>query len=125
MSQEEIVSFWFLLLLAGHVTTTNLLGQAIFCFDAYPEAMEQLRQQPDLMPGAIEEVLRYASPVWRIGRITTTEIVIDDVRIPADALVFAWIASANHDSAQFPDPDLFNTPPPPNHHLPSYHTIHF
>lgn len=125
ISQEEIVSFCFLLLLAGHVTTTNLLGQAILCLDAYPEAMEQLRQQPDLMPGAIEEVLRYASPVWRIGRITTTEIVIDDTRIPADALVFAWIASANHDSAQFPDPDRFEITRSPNHHVAFGHGIHF
>src|SRR3989442_7125810 len=87
ISQEEIVSFCFLLLLAGHVTTTNLFGQAILCFDAYPEAMEQLRQQPDLMPGAIEEALRYAAPVRRIGRITTTKIIIDDFAIPATVIV--------------------------------------
>ncbi len=125
LSLEEVISFCFLLLMAGHVTTTNLLGQAILCFDAYPEAMEQLRQQPDLMPGAIEEVLRYASPVWRISRITTTEITIDDVRIPAGALIFGWIASANRDSAQFPDPDRFEITRSPNHHVAFGHGIHF
>ena len=125
LSLEEVISFCFLLLMAGHVTTTNLLGLAILCFDAYPEVMEQLRQQPDLMPGAIEEVLRYASPVWRMSRITTTEITIDDVRIPADALIFGWIASANHDSAQFPDPDRFEIKRSPNHHVAFGHGIHF
>jgi cytochrome P450 len=122
---EEVISFCFVLLLAGHVTTTNLLGNAILCLDAHPEAMERLRQQPDLMPGAIEEVLRYASPVWRISRVATTEVTVGDVRIPADALIFAWLASANRDSAQFPDPDRFDITRSPNRHVAFGHGIHF
>src|SRR5947209_1028926 len=74
LSMEDTVSFCTLLLLAEHVTTTNLLSQAIRCFDEHPEALEQVRKQPELMPGAIEEVLRYASPVWRLVRITTTSV---------------------------------------------------
>lgn len=123
--EEELTSFCFLLLLAGHVTTTNLIGQAILCFDAHPEAMDQLRRRPELMPGAIEEVLRYASIVWRIGRITTTEVMLDEVRIPANAVIFAWVASANRDAAQFPDPDRFDITRSPNHHLAFGHGIHF
>jgi cytochrome P450 len=56
LSMEDITSFCILLLLAGHVTTTNLIGQAIRCLDEHREALEQLRRQPELMPGAIEEV---------------------------------------------------------------------
>lgn len=122
---EEIISFCFLLLLAGHVTTTNLIGNAILCLDTHPEAMERLREQPDLMPRAIEEVLRYASPVWRIGRVTTAEVTLDQVCIPADAVVFAWLASANRDSAQFPDPERFDITRWPNRHVAFGHGIHF
>src|SRR5438094_6171974 len=64
LSMEDAISFSTLLLLAGHVTTTNLLSQAIRCFDEHRAALSQLRTHPELMPGAIEEVLRYASPVW-------------------------------------------------------------
>ncbi|MBV9228191.1 MAG: cytochrome P450, partial [Chloroflexi bacterium] len=70
LSMENTINFCSVLLLAGHITTTNLLGQAIRCFDEHPEALEQVRRQPELMPGAIEEVLRYASPVWRLIRTT-------------------------------------------------------
>ena len=65
LSMEDAISFSTLLLLAGHVTTTNLLSQAIRCFDEHPEAPGSCEATP-MMPTAIEEVLRYASPVWRL-----------------------------------------------------------
>jgi cytochrome P450 len=125
LGREAIVSMCFILLLAGHVTTTNLIGNAVLCLDEHPEALDRLREQPDVMPGAIEEVLRYASPVWRIGRVTTTEVMLGEVPIPADAVVFAWLASANRDSAQFPDPTRFDITRSPNHHVAFGHGIHF
>jgi cytochrome P450 len=125
LGREVIVSMCFILLLAGHVTTTNLIGNAVLCLDEHPEALDRLRREPDLMPGAIEEVLRYASPVWRIGRVTTAEIMLGEVTIPADAVVFAWLASANRDDAQFPDPDRFDIARSPNHHVAFGHGIHF
>ncbi len=125
LPQEEIISFCFLLLFAGHVTTTNLIGNAILYFDEHPEVIDCLRQQPDLMPGAIEEVLRYASPVWRIARVTTADVTLGQVRIPADKVVFAWLASANRDSAQFPDPNRFDITRSPNRHVAFGHGIHF
>src|SRR5205814_1619188 len=73
LSREDTISFCTILLLAGHVTTTNLLGQAIRCFDEYPDVPERLRRQPELIPGTIEEVLRFASPVWRLVRNTKQE----------------------------------------------------
>ncbi len=125
LSLEDTVAFCILLLLAGHVTTTNLLGQAIRCFSEHPDALAQVRQRPDLMPGAIEEVLRYASPVWRLVRVTKTEVTIEGVTIPPDSLIFAWLASANRDERQFPDPTTFNIERTPNHHVAFGHGIHF
>lgn len=125
LSKADTISFCILLLLAGHVTTTNLLSQAIRCFDEHPDAMQQLIEKPDLMPGAIEEVLRYASPVWRLFRTTTAEVTLSGVTIPANSYVFAWLASANRDSEQFPDPERFDITRTPNKHVAFGHGIHF
>src|SRR6266516_7256326 len=122
---EDTISFCSVLLLAGHITTTNLLSQAIRCFDEHPEALEQLRRQPELMPGAIEEVLRFASPVWRLGRTAREEVRIAGVRIPKDELIFTWLASANRDPAQFAEPERFDIMRTPNRHVAFGHGIHF
>jgi cytochrome P450 len=125
LSLDDTVNFCILLLLAGHVTTTNLLGQAVRCFSEHPDALIKVRQRPDLMPGAIEEVLRYASPVWRLFRVAKSDVTVEGVTIPAGALVFAWLASANRDERQFPDPETFDIERAPNHHLAFGHGIHF
>ena len=125
LSMDDAISFCILLLLAGHVTTTNLLGQAIRCFDEHPDALEQLRKQPELMPGAIEEVLRYASPVWRLGRTPKTDVTIEGVTIPADSVVFGWLASANRDERQFPEPERFDITRHTHRHIAFGHGIHF
>lgn len=125
LSMEDTISFCILLLLAGHVTTTNLLSQAIRCFDEHPEALEQVCRQPELMPEAIEEVLRYASPVWRLVRATKEAVEIAGVTIPKDEVIFAWLASANRDAAQFADPTRFSPTRTPNRHIAFGHGIHF
>ncbi len=125
LSMEDTISFCILLLIAGHVTTTNLLGQAIRCFDEHPEAVEQLRKSPELMPEAIEEVLRYASPVWRIIRTAKSDVTIDGITIPEGSLIFTWLASANRDGKQFPDPEKFDITRSPNKHMAFGHGIHF
>lgn len=122
---EDVVNFSILLLLAGHITTTNLLCQAIRCFDEHPEAMEQLRADPTLMPDAVEEVLRYASPVWRLIRVARTDVVIDGVTIPEGAPIFAWLSSANRDEEQFAEPERFLITRSPNKHMAFGHGIHF
>lgn len=125
LSMQDTISFCTILLLAGHVTTTNLLSQAIRCFDEHPEAREQVRRQPELMPQAIEEVLRYASPVWRLARTTKEAVTITDVTIPKDEMVFAWLASANRDERQFPEPERFDITRTPNRHVAFGHGVHF
>jgi cytochrome P450 len=125
LSMEDTISFCTILLLAGHVTTTNLLSQAIRCFDEYPDALELVRRQPELMPGAIEEVLRYASPVWRLVRTTREAVEIAGVTIPENEMVFAWLASANRDPAQFSEPERFIPTRTPNRHIAFGHGVHF
>src|SRR5437879_2395309 len=125
LSMQDTINFCNILLLAGHVTTTNLLGQAIRCFDEHPEALEQVRRQPELMPGAIEEVLRFASPVWRLVRTTREEVTLSGLTIPKDKVVFAWLASANRDATQFAEPEHFEVTRTPNKHVAFGHGIHF
>ncbi len=125
LSMEDTISFCTILLLAGHVTTTNLLSQAIRCFDEHPDVLELVRKQPEVMPEAIEEVLRYASPVWRLVRTTRETVEIAGVTIPKNQTVFAWLASANRDPAQFPEAERFIPTRTPNRHVAFGHGVHF
>lgn len=120
-----MLGFCILLLVAGNETTTHLISNAFLCFDKYPEAIEQLRTEPALIPGAVEEVLRYRSPVKLMFHVTTTETIIGDQKIPEGYGVIAWIASANHDETQFPDASTFDIRRSPNRHLAFGHGIHF
>lgn len=125
LSHEELIGFCVLLLVAGNETTTNLLGNAILCLDEHPEAVERLRANRDLVPGALEEALRYYSPVKLTVRGTTTETTIGEQRIEAGKLLLVWIASADRDEAQFPDADQFMIEREPNRHLGFGRGIHF
>ncbi|MBO0781718.1 MAG: cytochrome P450 [Ktedonobacteraceae bacterium] len=125
LSNEDLIGFCVLLLVAGNETTTNLLGNAILCLDEHPEAVQRLRANRDLVPSALEEALRYYSPVKLTVRGTTAETSIGDQRIEAGKLLFVWIASANRDEAQFPDADQFMIEREPNRHLGFGRGIHF
>jgi cytochrome P450 len=123
-SQEEILSFCRFLLIAGHMSTSNLLALAILALNEYPEVRAQFASHPDLIPGTIEEVLRYYPVNRRVPRTTTTEVTLGGVCIPAERTVIAWTASANRDEAQFPDPDRFDITRSPNCHLAFGHGVH-
>src|SRR5947207_5896011 len=97
----------------------------ILCFDENPDVVERLRNNRALVPGAIEETLRYYSPVKAMPRITTTETMIGDQRIGQDQFIMAWIGSANRDEAEFPDPDRFDIEREPNRHIAFGRGIHF
>jgi cytochrome P450 len=125
LTGDELLSFCILLLLAGHVTTTNLLGNAMLCLDEHPDQMEKLRAEPELTASAVEEILRHASPVWRLIRRPQNAVEIGGKTIPAGAVVFAWLASANRDEEQFPDPTRFDVARTPNKHVAFGHGIHF
>jgi erythromycin 12 hydroxylase len=108
LDDEEATNFSMLLLLAGHITTTLLLGSAVRTFDEHPGVWDELRGDPGLIPGAVEEVLRYRSPFTQVGRVTNREVRLTGVTIPADVLVTPWLLAANRDPRAFRDPDRFD-----------------
>ena len=108
LDDEEAANFSILLLLAGHVTTTVLLGNAVRTFDENPGVWDELRADPALIPGAIEEVLRLRSPFMQVGRSTRRSVEIAGVELPADALVMPWLLAANRDPRAHHDPDRFD-----------------
>jgi cytochrome P450 len=125
LSDAEIVGFATLLLLAGHITTTLLLGNAILCLDEYPSAQAALRAEPERVPTALEEVLRYRSPVPFTLRVTTRAVQVADQTIPAKETVYVWLLSANHDERYFESPQRFDINRHPNPHLAFGKGIHF
>jgi cytochrome P450 len=125
LTDEEVVNFSFVLLIAGHITTTALLGNTILCLDARPQLWAQLHADRSLVEDTIEEVLRYRTPFTRVSRVTTANTELAGHVIPANALVFPWLLSANRDEREFSDPDQFNIHRTPNHHVGFGYGIHF
>jgi len=125
LTPEEILGFFQLLLSAGHETTTNLLSNAILCLLENPGSLARLRAAPELLPSAIEEVLRYRSPVQTMFRVTRREVVLHGQVIPAGKGVLPMIGSANRDPLKFRDPERFELSREPNPHIAFGHGIHF
>jgi len=125
LEDQEIVGFVALLLIAGHITTTALLGNAVVSFDRNPHAAAALRAEPAGLPAALEEVLRLLPPFPELGRRTTTEVSLGRHTLPPDTIVMADLAAANRDPALFAHPDKFDPARTPNPHLTFGHGIHF
>ncbi len=125
LTQEQILGFFQLLLLAGSETTTNLINNATLCFTENPDQTDRLRAAPELLPLAIEEVLRYRSPLQWMYRVARRDVTIQGAVIPAGSLVLAMIGSANRDPQQFPDADRFDIAREPNPHIAFGHGSHF
>jgi cytochrome P450 len=125
LTEMEVLGFCVLLLVAGNETTTNLIANALWCFDAYPEVRQQVVAAPELLPSAIEEVLRYTSPVRGMFRTAAVETALGGQTVGAGDGVVAWIAAANHDPAQFPQPERFEVTRQPNRHLAFGQGIHY
>ncbi|TDD45955.1 cytochrome P450 [Nonomuraea terrae] len=125
LPDEQVVNFAIILLLAGHITTTMLLGNTVLCLDAFPEQQERVRADRSAIPDVIEESLRYFTPFAAVGRSTMREVELGDVTIPADQMVMVWLAWANRDPRQFADPAVFDPGRDPNPHLAFGRGIHF
>ncbi|MEJ2601267.1 MAG: cytochrome P450 [Anaerolineales bacterium] len=121
----ELLGFCALLLVAGNETTTNLIGNALLTFAQQPDLWKHLHRHPELTPHAIEEVLRFRSPVQSMFRVTKQEVTIAGQKLPAGASLIAWIGSGNHDEEQFPHPDDFVIDRQPNRHLAFGQGIHY
>jgi cytochrome P450 len=126
LSEDELVAMAFLLLFAGHETTVHLLGNAVYQLLTNPKQQELLRGDPGLLPGAVEEFLRIASPIHIATlRFTTEAVAVDDVEIPAGEFVMISLLAANADDARFDDPRELDVTRPGGGHLAFGHGIHY
>ncbi|WP_370961350.1 cytochrome P450 [Amycolatopsis sp. cg9] len=125
LTRNEVVNFANILLLAGHITTTMLLGNAVLCLDTHPEWDARVRADRSLLPATIEESLRYLSPFAAVARTATREVELGGATVPPDQMLLVWVAAANRDERVFADPDTFNPLRDPNPHLAFGRGIHF
>jgi cytochrome P450 len=125
LTQQELLSFLFLLLVAGLETTVLLLGNAMRLLREHTEVFARVRAAPDRLPRFIEEVLRYEPSVQGALRVTTTEVELGGVRIPAGALVMPVVASAVRDERHVADGERFDPDRSGQSHLAFGHGTHF
>ena len=125
LEDQQMVGFVALLLVAGHVTTTALLGNAAVTFDRHPGTDAALRADPDRLPQAIEEVLRWLPPFPELGRRVTRPVVLGGHELQAGAMVMTHLGTANRDPRRFDAPHVFDVTRHPNPHLTFGHGIHF
>jgi cytochrome P450 len=125
LSQDELTSMVFLLLVAGHETTVNLIVNGTSALLRHPEQLALLRAEPERMPGAVEEMLRYDGPVQvTIPAVAAAPIEVGGVTIPAGDVVVPALLAANRDPARFPEPDRFDITRAPTSHLAFGHGLH-
>ena len=125
LTLDELLANALLLLNAGNETTTNLLGNGLVSLLQYPDQLRRLRDDPTLIPVAIEEFLRYDSPVQFMGRIAPADMECGDKQIRRGDLVLPVLAAANRDPSHFSDPDHLDVTRQPNHHLALGHGHHY
>jgi pimeloyl-[acyl-carrier protein] synthase len=117
LSEEELVGMAVLLAVAGHETTTHLIGNGVLALLRHSDELSRFRTEPGLLPSAVEELARYDGPVQRTWRITTTVVELGGRAVPAGALVVAVLGAANRDPARFPEPDRLDLSRTDNAHL--------
>ena len=126
LSEVELVSMAFLLLVAGHETTVNLIGNGLLALLRHPGQLAALRADRSLLPGAIEEFLRFEGPVnIATLRFTAEPVQVGGVEIPAGEFVMVSLLAANRDGERFADPDRLDITRPAGGHLAFGHGIHY
>ncbi|WP_103351422.1 cytochrome P450 [Amycolatopsis sp. CA-128772] len=126
LSEPELVSMAFLLLVAGHETTVNLIANGVLALLREPEQLARLRAEPELLPGAVEEFLRFDGPIHLATlRFTAEPVEVDGVTIPEGEFVLVSLLGANRDAQRFPEPDRLDITRPAGGHLAFGHGIHY
>ncbi len=116
--RDELIGMAGLLIIAGHETTVNLIGNGLWLLLSHPEQWALLQERPELMPNAVEEILRFESPVQRTSfRIAVEPMELAGMRLEPGQQLGIIIGAANRDEAEFPDPDRFDIQRTPNRHL--------
>lgn len=116
LSDAELIHNVMLTFVAGHETTTNLIGNGLYLLLRHPAQLERLRRDPTLLPRAIEECLRYESPANATPRCALADVEVRDKRIRKGELVMCMLGAANRDPETFVDPDRFEITRDPNPH---------
>jgi cytochrome P450 len=125
LAEDELLSTCLTLLVAGHETTTNLIASAVWLLLKHPEQRSRWRANPALTGAMIEEVLRFESPLHRVGRTATRDTEIAGTKVRQGDTVFLLLASGNRDEAQFERAGEFNLGRSPNKHIAFGHGVHF
>jgi cytochrome P450 len=126
LSPDEVVSMAFLLLLAGHETTVNLIANSVLTLLHHPDQLTALRSDPSLLPNAVEEFLRFEGPInIATLRYTTEPVRVGDTEIPAGEFVMVSLLAANRDGDRFPEPDRPDITRSAGGHLAFGHGIHY
>jgi cytochrome P450 len=125
LSHEELLSTCILLLIAGHETTVNLIGNGTYQLLQHPDQMALLRERPELIKTAVEELLRFDPPVQLTGRIAMEDMPFGDKVLRKGEQAVILIGAANRDPAQFPDPQRLDLTREDNRHIAFGMGIHF
>ncbi|MFD7710036.1 cytochrome P450 [Streptomyces sp. NPDC059786] len=126
LSEDELMSLAFLILIAGYENTVHLIGNATLSLLSHPEQLAALRAEPALLGGAVEELARYDGPApLAIRRFPTEDVVIGGVTVPAGETVLLSLAGAHRDPARFPEPDRLDITRDATGHLALGHGIHY
>ena len=125
LSEHEVLATCVLLLVAGNETTTNLIGNGMVALLQHPGQLEQLRDDPSLTESAVEEFLRYDGPVQATGRTAAEDVEVGGTVIKEGQVAFTLLGAANHDPAQFANPDTLDITRQDNRHIAFGHGIHF
>ncbi|GDY31010.1 cytochrome P450 [Gandjariella thermophila] len=125
LTESELLATCVLLLIAGHETTVNLIGNGVLALLRHPEQFTRLRAEPELAGRAVEELLRFDSPVQLTARVALQDADINGTPVPRGSFVLALIGSANRDPDAHPDPDRLDIGREPSRHLAFGQGIHF
>ncbi|MDT0468834.1 cytochrome P450 [Streptomyces gibsoniae] len=117
LTHEELAETAILLFIAGHETTVNLITNGVLTLLRLPDQLDRLRRDPDLLPSAVEELLRYEPPVHMRERYPLADIEVAGTTLPAGSTVLLALASGNRDPRRFHEPDRFHPDRPDNQHL--------
>jgi len=116
LSDSEMISILILLLVAGNVTTTDLIGNGVLALLQHPDQLKKLQDDPSLLTNAVEEMLRYDPPVVGAHRVSEKDVEIGGCPVPAGQAILAAFPGANRDPSIYPDPDLFDVTRKDVHH---------
>jgi pimeloyl-[acyl-carrier protein] synthase len=125
LSEDEVIANTIVTMVGGQETTTNLIGNGLLTLIRMPDKMRQLRERPEIMASAVEELLRFETPSQHTARICREDIVIGGKLIRKGEAVMAVMAAGNRDPERFPDPDALDLTRPDNRHLAFGWAAHF